>query len=493
MSDLLFLFFIVTIVLMNRWFSQFYFFRLFFSSSLFITLFLWIFIFIRAIIFFYSKYYTGHSRFFNYYIFLLFSFIISIFFLVLSSPGLRLIIFWDLLGITRFILVIFYSNWDRNSGGLNTLLCNHLGDVFIILFFSVMIFNRSSWRMLTTPSLLFIVISAFTKSAQGPFIQWLPMAISAPTPVSSLVHSRTLVTGGLFLIYLYYWGLNNTLFFLLRTYTFFISGLVALVEKDMKKLVAMRTLSQIRFCILITLFFYFIPSFNHLLTHALFKSCLFIQIGVLIFFTLGSQESRNFIFLNGIYQLMVIINMASLCGLMYFSGIFSKDVVLLIVCGGTLNFFVFLGFFLGVSITFFYSYNLIKSLLNYRELNILNLNSFVPLILCGVAVVGGCYFQNLFFFYRRLFIERWVIWILIIFFSIFGFYYLSTRVLVYKLFLNIIFKLLKPAINNFFIFDRFLNYFFFNIIGLSGHISILHKKNLFFLFFVLIFFYLMIF
>jgi NADH-quinone oxidoreductase subunit L len=127
----------------------------------------------------------------------------------------------------------------------------------------------------------------------------LPKAIRAPTPVSSLVHRRTLVTAGLFLVYSFSFIVGFILFSKLiicfGIITIFFSNILAVYEKDLKKMVALRTISQVGFCIFsLCLGFVFLMYF-HVLRHAFFKRCLFIQVGVIIYKFFGQQDIRGYL------------------------------------------------------------------------------------------------------------------------------------------------------------------------------------------------------
>jgi len=136
-----------------------------------------------------------------------------------------------------------------------------------------------------------VLLAAATKRRQYPFRSWLPAAIAAPTPVSRLVHSSTLVTAGIFIILRLGFG-GFTILSLIGLITMVGGGLVAFLGQDAKKIVALSTLSQLG---LIT---YSLSSCSevltlyHLLVHAYFKRLLFICVGVLIHRTFGTQESR---------------------------------------------------------------------------------------------------------------------------------------------------------------------------------------------------------
>ena len=208
----------------------------------------------------------------------------------------------------------------------------------MFIFFSGCVFSGYCFLSFSFFCYFIIIIlfmASFTKSAQFPFRSWLPKAISAPTPVSSLVHRSTLVTAGLILLFNFGFLLLNykvlVFILLIGLFTIFFSSVAALVEEDLKKVVALRTLSQIGFSILtLGLGLYFV-SFLHLVRHALFKSCLFIQVGYIIHSSFGQQDGRfynnagNFSFF---VHLQVLITLFCLCGLFFSSGMVSKDFIL---------------------------------------------------------------------------------------------------------------------------------------------------------------------
>ena len=124
-----------------------------------------------------------------------------------------------------------------------------------------------------------VVLAGATKRAQIPFSSWLPAAMAAPTPVSALVHSSTLVTAGVYLLIRFRRSFSdwlNTLLLLIAGLTIFIAGLSANFEYDLKKIIALSTLSQLGLIISILSLGFARLAFFHLLTHALFKALLFV-------------------------------------------------------------------------------------------------------------------------------------------------------------------------------------------------------------------------
>jgi len=178
-----------------------------------------------------------------------------------------------------------------------------------------------------------LLCTFITKSAQIPFSSWLPAAIAAPTPVSSLVHSSTLVTAGVFLI-IRFNTVISSMFWLLLTLslcTILIAGVVANFEWDIKKIIAFSTLRQLGFIVFSISLGLFFFCFFHLLCHALFKASLFMSSGVIIHRSDRSQEFRSgfkFSKISPIVRRRVLISVFCLCGFPFLSGFFSKDYIL---------------------------------------------------------------------------------------------------------------------------------------------------------------------
>nr|YP_007183104.1 NADH dehydrogenase subunit 5 [Bunostomum trigonocephalum]AEX98038.1 NADH dehydrogenase subunit 5 [Bunostomum trigonocephalum] len=318
----------------------------------------------------FSTYYLDGELNFNYYYFVLLIFVGSMFMLNYSSSIFTMMLSWDLLGISSFFLVLFYNNWDSSSGAMNTALTNRIGDFFIFSFFSGAIFYGYyffSFELMCGSMVLLLLLTSFTKSAQFPFSSWLPKAMSAPTPVSSLVHSSTLVTAGLILLMNFSKLVLSSnvmvIVLLIGLFTMFFSSIAALVEEDMKKVVALSTLSQMGFSMVTLGLGLSFISFIHLVSHALFKSCLFMQVGYIIHCNYGQQDGRGY-GNNGnlpyFIQLQLLVTLFCLCGLIFSSGMVSKDLVLeLFFFNNYMLMFVFM-FFVSVFLTFGYSFRLWK-------------------------------------------------------------------------------------------------------------------------------------
>nr|AQX44518.1 NADH dehydrogenase subunit 5 [Gnathostoma sp. MMS-2017] len=316
----------------------------------------------------FSSYYLFSDIMFDYYCLVLFVFVMSMFSLIFSSSCLTMLLSWDLLGISSFFLVLFYNNWDSCSGAMNTVLTNRLGDYFLFVFFYGGFFSSyffDSMIYFVSAMLIMLLWASFTKSAQFPFSSWLPKAMSAPTPVSSLVHSSTLVTAGLILIMNFKSALLNyeimMVICLVGLFTMMFSSLSALFEEDLKKVVALSTLSQMGFCMLTMGLGLVFVSFVHMISHALFKSCLFMQIGYLIHCSLGQQDGRYYTNLCNVpffVQLQLMVTLFCLCGLFFTSGAVSKDYILEFMFSNVYLVIFSLMFFFSVFLTFCYSYRL---------------------------------------------------------------------------------------------------------------------------------------
>nr|YP_009026501.1 NADH dehydrogenase subunit 5 [Rhigonema thysanophora]AGZ90409.1 NADH dehydrogenase subunit 5 [Rhigonema thysanophora] len=346
----------------------------------------------------FSSYYLAGELNFIYYYFMLVVFVGSMFSLNYSSNGFSMLMSWDLLGISSFFLVLFYNNWDSCSGAMNTVLTNRVGDFFIFVFFSGVVYSGAyflslSYFFIFVP--VWLMLAAFTKSAQFPFSGWLPKAMSAPTPVSSLVHSSTLVTAGLILILnfgeiLFYLNISFLLLFS-GVFTMCFSSLAALVEEDMKKVVALSTLSQMGFAMTTVGLGLNFVSFIHLLSHALFKSCLFMQVGLIIHCSMGQQDGRGYSGLGGLpylIQLQLLVTLFCLCGLIFSSGAVSKDFILEFFFSGGSGLVLSGFFFFSIFLTFGYSYRLWKGFfLSFNKGVLFSHGSKLMNFLSGVLVL----------------------------------------------------------------------------------------------------------
>lgn len=313
--------------------------------------------------------YMGEEKFIRRFIYLVILFIFSIILIIISPNIIRIIFGWDGLGLVSYCLVIFYQNYMSYNSGMVTVLCNRIGDVGLLIVISLLII-RGRWNLwLINRSVIvlifFLFLAAITKRAQIPFSVWLPIAIAAPTPVSALVHSSTLVTAGVYLIIRYRkvlisTGVNILLFFL-SILTIFIAGLIANVENDLKKIIALSTLRQLGLIIIILSIGCDMLAFFHLLTHAIFKSLLFICAGVVIHLMLNNQDIRFFGNLNEVVPFTIIrffISNLALCGFPFLAGFYSKDLIMEIIYFYQINIFILIFIIVSLMLTVMYSVRL---------------------------------------------------------------------------------------------------------------------------------------
>lgn len=371
-------------------------------------------LFISSLVIFYRKEYMGRDLNINRFIFLVILFVLSIMLLIISPNLIRILLGWDGLGLVSYVLVIYYQNIKSYNAGILTALSNRIGDVAFLIAIA-WILNYGRWNFIFYIQYIkydysiiivsfFIILAAITKRAQIPFSSWLPAAIAAPTPVSALVHSSTLVTAGVYLLIRF-----NILFFdsklgqfilLIGGLTIFMAGVSANFEFDLKKIIALSTLSQLGLIIIILSIGFPKLAFFHLLTHALFKALLFICAGVVIHNIKDSQDIRDMGGLvKGIPLTITCLNRANLalCGMPFLAGFYSKDLILEIVLISNLNYLIFFLYFLSTGLTVCYSFRLsfysLTNNLNQGSLNNLRDErkgiSFSIISLLIIAIIGG--------------------------------------------------------------------------------------------------------
>ena len=371
-------------------------------------------LFISALVIFYRKEYIAEDYFINRFILLVFLFVFSIIMLIISPNLIRILLGWDGLGLVSYCLVIYFQNVKSYNAGILTALSNRIGDVALLIAIA-WILNYGGWNYIFYIEIIkndffmqvisfLVILAAITKRAQIPFSSWLPAAIAAPTPVSALVHSSTLVTAGVYLLIRFNVLFTDTFFskilLLLGGLTIFIAGIGANFEFDLKKIIALSTLSQLGLIIRILAIGFPKLAFFHLLTHALFKALLFMCAGAIIHGIKNSQDIRD---IGALLKFMPFttscFNVANLalCGLPFLAGFYSKDLILEVVLLSNINFIAFFLFFFSTGLTVCYSFRLtfysLSGGFNQSSLNCLNdegwgiSKSIVGLII--IAIIGG--------------------------------------------------------------------------------------------------------
>uniref|UniRef100_A0AB39A6Q1 NADH-ubiquinone oxidoreductase chain 5 n=1 Tax=Demicryptochironomus spatulatus TaxID=3231394 RepID=A0AB39A6Q1_9DIPT len=332
-------------------------------------------LFISSLVIYYSKDYMLGDLFINRFILLVLLFVFSMMMMILSPNLISILLGWDGLGLVSYCLVIYYQNIKSYNAGMLTALSNRLGDVALLMAIAWML-NYGSWNFLFYLNYMkmdfhmfivgiMVILAAMTKSAQIPFSSWLPAAMAAPTPVSALVHSSTLVTAGVYLMIRFSNLLLDTnmakFLLLISGLTMFMAGLGANFEFDLKKIIALSTLSQLGLMMSILSLGFYKLAFFHLLTHALFKALLFMCAGAIIHNMKNSQDIRD---MGGLVVYMPLtvscLNIANLalCGFPFLAGFYSKDMILEMVLISSMNMFSLFLFFFSTGLTVSYSFRL---------------------------------------------------------------------------------------------------------------------------------------
>nr|YP_009350163.1 NADH dehydrogenase subunit 5 [Nasutitermes longirostris]AQP26441.1 NADH dehydrogenase subunit 5 [Nasutitermes longirostris]AQP30017.1 NADH dehydrogenase subunit 5 [Nasutitermes longirostris] len=301
-------------------------------------------------------------------------FVVSMMFLIISPNIISILLGWDGLGLVSYLLVIYYQNMKSYGAGMLTVLSNRVGDVALLMAIAWMI-NFGSWSFIYYLEFLsssfemelisfLVVLAAMTSSAQIPFSSWLPAAMAAPTPVSALVHSSTLVTAGVYLLIRFSPSFScwlNVFLLLISGLTMFMAGLGANFEFDLKSIIALSTLSQLGLMIMTISIGLSGLAFFHLLTHALFKALLFMCAGGVIHSMGDSQDIR---FMGGLSIYMpftsssLMVSNFALCGMPFLAGFYSSDYILEMFSMSYMNMFGFFLLFVSTGLTVCYSFRL---------------------------------------------------------------------------------------------------------------------------------------
>nr|WMQ77917.1 NADH dehydrogenase subunit 5 [Kamalia tattakana] len=400
---------------------------------------------ISSVVIYYSKSYMSSELNLGRFVILVLLFVFSMLLLIISPNMISILLGWDGLGLVSYCLVIYYQNLKSYNAGMLTALSNRIGDVFILMVISWMM-NYGSWNYIFYLELTkndfgmsmisaMIIMAAMTKSAQIPFSSWLPAAMAAPTPVSALVHSSTLVTAGVYLLIRFNLLLMDTMFIklllLFSGMTMFMAGISANYEFDLKKIIALSTLSQLGLMMSILSMGMPCLAFFHLLTHAMFKALLFMCAGVIIHLMNDMQDIRYMGGIAGFIPLtslcMSISNMA-LCGVPFLAGFYSKDLILEVVSSSNLNLMVYVLYYFSTGLTMFYSFRLMMYLMvsDYNLLSIYNLydEDYVMLksmfILLFMSLISGGLLSWLIFSYPYMIYLSFHMKMMVIYVSLLG-------------------------------------------------------------------------
>ncbi len=277
---------------------------------------------------------------------------------LVSAPNLiQLIVGWELVGVASYLLIGHYwEEHENSSAAIKAFITNKVADVGLIIGAIIMAVSVGSFRFTTILDVvddgggdstlakyafwagLAIFIGAMGKSAQFPLHVWLPDAMAGPTPVSALMHAATMVTAGVYLIgRLFPFYMHDLFAADVRTYiiiiggaTLFLTGLLALVQNDIKRVLAYSTLSQLGYMSAAMGAGAYTAGLFHLFTHAFFKALLFLGAGSVI----HAVHSNNMSDMGGLRKYMpktfwtFIIGALALAGIFPLAGFWSKDEIL---------------------------------------------------------------------------------------------------------------------------------------------------------------------
>ena len=308
-------------------------------------------------------------------------FVFSMLLLVQSDNLLLLLAGWGMVGLSSYLLIGFHQ--DRPSAiaaAKKAFVMNAFGDATMVLALFLLIehtghldfagaFARSPHGG-TTANLIALGLlgGAAAKSAQIPLHTWLPDAMEGPTPVSALIHAATMVTAGVYLLVrchpLFEFAPKiGDLAAGLGAATLVMAGLIALVQNDIKRVIAYSTMSQIGYMFVGAAGGAYANGMFHLMTHAFFKALLFLAAGLVIHALAGEQDIRK---MTGIGRLMphtrtvFLIGCLALVGIPPFAGFFSKDSIIaaMLSRGGAFGVLMALGLLIGAFLTGLYTFRL---------------------------------------------------------------------------------------------------------------------------------------
>ena len=303
--------------------------------------------------------------------------------MVVAENMIQLILGWEIMGLCSFLLIGHWWEEGANSrAALKAFFTTRTGDIGLLTGTAILFFSANEWTTKTlgvsgfsirglsswalsgdpghaaiTMGAVALFIAAIGKSGQFPLHTWLPDAMAGPTPVSSLLHSSTMVVAGVFLVARLYpvffkgmdiLGGSANFIVVIGGITIVIAALLAFVQTDIKKVLAYSTVSQLGYMMMGLGAGAWLPAVFHIFTHAFFKACLFLGAGSI------SHSSSHHSFemkkdMGGLRKFMPItfgtwiISTLALCGVFPFSGFFSKDEIIDNVGHNGYNVFMIVG------------------------------------------------------------------------------------------------------------------------------------------------------
>ncbi|WP_343188769.1 NADH-quinone oxidoreductase subunit L [Buchnera aphidicola (Neophyllaphis varicolor)] len=363
---------------------------------------------------------AGYIRFFSYINLFIFSMII----LVLSDNLICMYFGWELVSICSYLLIgFYYTEIENTKSAMKAFIVTRIGDIFLILSMFMIYYHLGTLNLseiiqisnidlykhnsfILSSITLFLLLGSIGKSAQIPLHTWLSDAMVGPTPVSALIHAATMVTAGVYLIVRTHnlFSCTPQILFVISvigSVTLLVGSFSALVQTDIKKILAYSTMSQLGYMFLSMGFNGWNAAVFHLVTHAIFKALLFLSAGSLILFC---KHEQNIFKINVFYKKIpfiyacFLIGSLSLCSFPFItSGFYSKEYILLNMLLHKSFVFLSIGL-LGAFITVLYTFRMIYILFHsnkkyfFLKYNNLSISHYLPLI---VLLFLSCIFGYL--------------------------------------------------------------------------------------------------
>jgi NADH-quinone oxidoreductase subunit L len=350
--------------------------------------------------------YTSYFTYFNFFVF-------SMLLLVMSSNFLVMFMGWELVGLSSYLLISFWSNKESASkAGNKAFIINRIGDFGFLIGLMIVLNTFETFDFKTIMSLsstisestvtiicLFLLLGAFGKSAQFPLFSWLPDAMEGPTPASALIHAATMVTAGVFMLVrvsplLQYSETAKLLIAIFGLLTALIAAFSAINQYDIKKVLAYSTISQLGFMFIAIGSGAYVAAIFHLVTHAFFKALLFLGAGAVIHAMHHEQDIRKMGMLRKnmpVTALTMGIGTLAISGLPPLAGFWSKDEILasVFVNGGVYYVIWSLGLFAALLTAFYMGRHWLLIFAvdqgnNHDDVKEVSKSMTIPLLLLGI-------------------------------------------------------------------------------------------------------------
>lgn len=378
--------------------------------------------FIGSIVHIFSKWYIKEKKHFKRYFALMNLFIANMIILILADNLITMYFGWEGIGICSYLLISFYYKHDNNiKSAMKAFIITKIGSICLIISILMIykelgtlnfveiknltsnnfVFNNNKIKLIN----LLLLTAAISKSAQVPLHTWLLDAMVGPTPVSALIHAATMVTSGIYLI------LRTKSLFILTPkilnlisiiggITIITSSLSAIKEKNVKKILAYSTISQLGYIFITIGIQCWNTTILHLMNHACFKSLLFLSTGSIIIIL---KNEQNIFKMGGLYKKIPLIYLSFLIGSFSLLGIpiitsggYSKYIILSNLLMNKNIFLIFIGFS-GILLTSIYTTRIIIKIFHgnnkYLYLSRLKFNNYhnIPLIILTIlsSFIGG--------------------------------------------------------------------------------------------------------